>query len=81
MVDARGDSTERRRRATPYHGHGYLPDDPRMYPSLVLAGAGVRPGVQVGHVHQVDITPTVAALLGLAMPKGSGRVLREMLEP
>ena len=38
------DARRRAGRARPYHGHGYLPDHPGMYPLLVLSGAGVAPG-------------------------------------
>jgi hypothetical protein len=47
---------------------------------FVLAGAGVRPG-RYGDIQMVDVAPTVAALLGAAMPASSqGRVRTEMLE-
>lgn len=48
---------------------------------LVLAGAGVRRGVQGGDVRQADIAPTVAVLLGIPIPAHSqGRPLVEALE-
>jgi predicted AlkP superfamily pyrophosphatase or phosphodiesterase len=72
---------ERVRLERPSHGHGYLPSHPRMYTSLVLSGAGVKRGVTIGHVSNLDIAPTVARLLGLEMPKMSGRVLSEALVP
>jgi arylsulfatase A-like enzyme len=75
-----GGSMERTRRASPAHGHGYLPTHPRMHPSLLLSGADVRKGALIGHVRNHDIAPTVARLLGLEMPKMSGRVLEEALE-
>ncbi len=47
---------------------------------LVLAGAGVKPG-DYGDVRQVDIAPTLAALLGTAIPASAqGRVLTDMLD-
>jgi hypothetical protein len=46
---------------------------------LVLVGAGVRPG-QYPDIQQVDLAPTVAALLGLNLPASTqGAVLTDML--
>ncbi len=59
-------------------GHGGDESDALTEP-LVLVGAGVRPG-HYAEVQQVDIAPTVAALLGLNLPAATqGRVLTEML--
>jgi len=50
--------------------------------TLVLAGAGIKPGLS----HQlpagnVDLAPTLAELLGIgALPEADGRVLSEVLE-
>ncbi len=74
-----GGTMERTRLAEPSHSHGYLPTHPRMYTSLLLSGAGVRKGALLGHVRNIDIAPTVARLLGLDMPKMSGRVLDQAL--
>lgn len=74
------DSMERVRLPEAHHEHGYLPSNPRMYTSLVLAGAGIKKSVSIGHVRNLDIAPTIAELLGLQMPKMSGRVLEEALE-
>jgi hypothetical protein len=50
-----------------------------MYPALVLSGAGIARGARLGHVRNVDVAPTIAALLGVAFPGAEGRVLREAL--
>src|SRR5690606_13019663 len=42
VSDAESSSTAPRPRRTPAHSHGYLPQHPRMYPILVLSGAGVQ---------------------------------------
>jgi len=61
-------------------GHGGWETVVRQVP-LVLAGAGVRRGVQDRDVRQTDIAPTVAALLGLSIPAhNQGRPLVEALE-
>ena len=54
--------------------------------AMVIAGAGVRPGVKVPKADQfgictTDVAPTVARLLGIETPRQSeGRVLHEFLE-
>jgi len=62
-----------------YHGHGYLPSHPLMYPALILSGKGISKGKQLGHVHNLDVAPTIAHLLGLKMEGISGRLLKEAL--
>jgi predicted AlkP superfamily pyrophosphatase or phosphodiesterase len=59
--------------------HGYLPDEPQMRATLVAAGAGIRRGARLGLVRSVDVAPTIARLLGLALDGADGRVLAEML--
>jgi hypothetical protein len=58
------------------HGHGYLPGHPSMHPLLVLSGAGIAAGRSLGHVRNVDVAPTIAALLGLSLHDVDGRILR-----
>jgi hypothetical protein len=73
-------STARVRKATPAHSHGYLPDHPRMFPSLVLSGFQVRKGVRLGHTSNYVIAPTISHLLNLEMTGFSSGTLREALE-
>jgi arylsulfatase A-like enzyme len=70
----------RRRKAKVYHGHGYLPSHPAMFPALVLSGAGIAPGRVLGHVRNIDVAPTIAALLGVTLSHVDGRTLGEALE-
>ncbi len=59
-------------------GHGGQDADVLIQP-LVLAGKGVRSGAY-GDINQVDVAPTIAALLGAAVPSSSqGQVRVEML--
>ena len=62
-----------------YHGHGYLPTHPRMYPSLVLSGNRVRRGVRLPHTTNYNVAPTISYLLDLGMSGLSGTVLSEAL--
>jgi hypothetical protein len=60
-------------------GHGGQDTDVLVQP-LVLAGKGIKPG-GFGDINQVDIAPTLAALLGTAVPSSSqGQVRTEMLD-
>jgi predicted AlkP superfamily pyrophosphatase or phosphodiesterase len=63
----------------PYFGHGYLPQNPRMYPMLVLEGNSIAVGKRIGHVHQIDLAPTIGRLLDLDWRPGPGRILNEAL--
>ena len=55
--------------------HGFLPTAPRMRTGLILAGAGVRRGVPLPLVRQIDLAPTMARLLGFEMPDADGVAL------
>jgi predicted AlkP superfamily pyrophosphatase or phosphodiesterase len=45
--------------------HGYLPELPDMYASLILWGRGIQPKVKLELVHMTDIAPTLAQLLNI----------------
>jgi predicted AlkP superfamily pyrophosphatase or phosphodiesterase len=59
--------------------HGYVASDPDLGALFIAAGAGIRPGVRLDAIENVDVAPTIARLLGLALPGVDGRVLEEML--
>ncbi len=59
--------------------HGYLPSRPEMATGLIVAGGGVPGGISLGEVHMVDVAPTVAALLGIALPEAEGRPIAGVL--
>jgi predicted AlkP superfamily pyrophosphatase or phosphodiesterase len=54
---------------------GYLPDRPEMDAALVLWGSGVRTGLSIPRMGQVDLAPTLALLLGVELEPGAGRAL------
>ncbi len=67
---------------SPPHGsHGYLSTEPKMNALFVAAGAGIKPGVKLPTIENVDVAPTIARILDvpLANPKPVGRVLSEIL--
>lgn len=57
--------------------HGELPDDQRLDAAFFVAGPGIPHGRDIGRIDERDVAPTVARLLGLALPTADGRdVLR-----
>jgi arylsulfatase A-like enzyme len=63
--------------AGPVHGvHLGDPERPEMQVAFVVSGAGVARGADLGSIQQVDIAPTLCALLGIDPPaQATGRVL------
>jgi predicted AlkP superfamily pyrophosphatase or phosphodiesterase len=62
-------------KATPNGTHGYLPDQPDMWGTLILSGYGIKSGSELGKVASIDVAPTMARLLGIAMPTAEGKPL------
>ena len=60
---------------------GSLPNQPGSAVGLVAWGAGVRSGMRVPSVSQIDVAPTVAALLGFELEGVDGRPLDGILAP
>jgi hypothetical protein len=60
---------------------GLIPTDPRASVGFVAWGAGIRPGIEIPFMRQIDVAPTVAALLRLELPETDGRVLIGALDP
>ena len=58
--------------ATRYGAHGFLPTEARMRTGFIAAGAGLRQGVPLTVLRQIDIAPTIARLLGVALPDVDG---------
>lgn len=59
--------------------HGFLSTNPKMNAMFVAVGAGIRPGAKLGLIENIDVTPTMARLLGVNFPGADGRVLTEIL--
>jgi predicted AlkP superfamily pyrophosphatase or phosphodiesterase len=51
--------------------HGYLPTMPGMATGFIAAGPGIRQG-ELPVVRQLDVAPTVAALLGMRLDQAVG---------
>ena len=59
--------------------HGYLNSDAEMQAIFLAWGNGIRPGVRLDHISNLDVAPTIAALLGIEMRNVTGHPLREIL--
>lgn len=59
--------------------HGYPASDPELDGVLIASGYGIRKGVSLGRVSNLDVTPTLSRLLGVESPGKEGRVLEEFL--
>ena len=44
-------------------------------------GAGIPKGIQIGTISNLDIAPTVAALLGIEMKHAKGHALAQIVKP
>lgn len=60
--------------------HGYPADDPDMDGIFIASGRGIKQGVPLQRIANVDVAPTLARLLGLTIPNAEGRVLNEILD-
>ncbi|MEQ1861622.1 MAG: ectonucleotide pyrophosphatase/phosphodiesterase [Chthoniobacteraceae bacterium] len=59
--------------------HGYDPNQPMLHGSFVAWGAGIKPGATLDRIDNLDVAPTMAALLGLEMKDVDGKVLGGIL--
>ena len=59
---------------------GYLPGRADMAPGFVAWGRGLRRGVRVPWMRQIDVAPTAARLLGLTLDAAEGRPLAGVLD-
>jgi predicted AlkP superfamily pyrophosphatase or phosphodiesterase len=59
--------------------HGYLNSDPQMQAIFMAWGSGIKPGVRLGTISNLDVAPTIAVLLGIELTKATGRPLTGIL--
>lgn len=59
--------------------HGHDPAPAYMHAMFIAAGTGIKPGVRLEQINNVDVAPTIARVMGLAMKDVDGRVLTEIL--
>lgn len=59
--------------------HGFVNRDPKMQAIFIASGAGVPRGVHVDSILNLDVAPTIAALLGLEMKNVKGHAIPEIV--
>jgi predicted AlkP superfamily pyrophosphatase or phosphodiesterase len=63
------------------HGyHGYIADEPAMNALFIASGRGIKKGLKVGVVENVDVAPTIMRLFGKELANADGKVMTEILE-
>jgi predicted AlkP superfamily pyrophosphatase or phosphodiesterase len=60
--------------------HGYLNTDPKMQAIFIAWGAGIPKGVRLGDISNLDVAPTIAALLGLEMKHVKGHAIEQIVK-
>jgi predicted AlkP superfamily pyrophosphatase or phosphodiesterase len=61
--------------------HGYISSDPEIQALFIASGRGIKRGVKLATVDNVDVAPTAAKLLGVELSNDvNGRVLTPILE-
>lgn len=60
--------------------HGYNNSDPEMQALFVAAGAHIRAGVDLGTISNLRVAPTIAKLLGIALPAATQRPIDEAIQ-
>jgi predicted AlkP superfamily pyrophosphatase or phosphodiesterase len=60
--------------------HGYLNTDPKMQAIFVAWGAGIPKGIQLGEISNLDVAPTIAALLGFEMKQSKGHAIEQIVK-
>jgi len=60
--------------------HGYASSDPDIQALFIASGRGIKPGVKLQTVDNVDLAPTAAHLLGVELKNVDGRVLTGILQ-
>jgi hypothetical protein len=52
--------------------HGYANTDIQMQAIFIATGADIPKGIQLGNISNLDVAPTIAALLGIENERGEG---------
>lgn len=65
---------------TNYGGtHGYSASDPELDGIFIAQGAGIKKGVKLERVKNLDVAPTIAKLLDVALPTAEGKAMEAVL--
>lgn len=59
--------------------HGHDATYPELHATFIASGAGIKAGVNLGEISNIDVAPTLAALLGIDLPNTDGKPLTAAL--
>ena len=59
--------------------HGYINSDPDMDAIFIAWGRGIKAGARTERISNLDVAPTIAALLGVDLPGADGHALTDFL--
>jgi predicted AlkP superfamily pyrophosphatase or phosphodiesterase len=60
--------------------HGYLNTDPQMQAIFIASGADIPKGIRLGNISNLDVAPTIAALLGIEMKGTKGHAIEQIVK-
>jgi predicted AlkP superfamily pyrophosphatase or phosphodiesterase len=60
--------------------HGYINTDPEMHAIFMAWGVGIPKGIRLESISNLDVAPTIAALLGLDMKQVGGHPIPEIIK-
>jgi hypothetical protein len=60
--------------------HGYISSDREIQALFVASGRGIKAGMKLQSIDNVDVAPTAARLLGVELKNVEGKVLTEILQ-
>jgi len=74
------DSSENSIAAAAGGTHGYPNTDPQMQAIFIAWGAGIPAGVHLPSISNLDVAPTIAALLGIEFAQAQGHAIPNLLK-
>ena len=63
-----------------FGSHGYVASDPDLQALFIAHGRGIKPGVRLDEVSNLNLAPTIARLLNLQMPDAREKPLSAILK-
>ena len=60
--------------------HGHLASEPGLGGAFVISGKGIKTGLVLEAIQNLDVAPTIGEILGIEMKAVEGKVLREALK-
>lgn len=66
--------------ADPAGTHGYLNTDSQMQAIFIASGPNIPKGIQLGYISNLDVAPTIAALLGIEMKGAKGHAIEQIVK-